>query len=132
MKNNIWILIIIFCLSYYFFAENTINAQDDLQCKEMIEEIKKLINVCQECKNDNECFVDGEIILGCPFGCYFIRNNEHNNGEYLALIEEKIEKYRSTSCPGCSYHCFSLPDKHEIGCRKGKCVDLRFYARKNL
>lgn len=111
---------------------NSLIAQtNDEKCENLKKEIQILVDDCKTCKTDEECFVDEGVFLGCPFGCYFIRSHVCDDGEYLALIEEKNEQQDVNGCPICVYSCPVPPEKHEIGCRQGKCVDLRFYSEKN-
>lgn len=103
-------------------------AQDsDKKCDELKKEIQNLVNECKTCKTDEECFLDEKGIYICPIGCHFIRSHAYDGSEYQSLLETKIEKYRP-ECPQCASKCPSVPEQDEIGCRKGKCVDLRFYS----
>ena len=103
-----------------------IHAQNiEKKCEKLKKEIRELIKECQTCQTDEECFLDEKSLIWCPFGCYFIRSHAYDDGEYLALTEKKIEKYNK-ECPVCKYDCPPKPKNYEIGCREGKCVDLRF------
>jgi hypothetical protein len=103
--------------------------EEGKKCEKLKKEIRKLISECQRCDADKECFLDDNLNIGCPFGCYFIRSQAYDDSENLALIRVEIEKYNS-KCDKCIYDCDIRPKKQEIGCRQGKCIDLRYYSKK--
>ncbi|MDD3296243.1 MAG: hypothetical protein PHU64_02665 [Candidatus Omnitrophica bacterium] len=123
---------ITFLIAISVFFNNCLFAQQkNTECKKLKKEIKSLISECQSCETDGECFVDESLIIGCPFGCDFIRSHKFDNSKYLTSIKIEIEKY-SDVCEKCLWDCDVTPKKQEVGCRQGKCVDLRYYSGKNL
>ncbi len=126
MKSRIPLIVLIIGLAV--FSNLLLAQQENNECRKLEEEIRDLIGECQTCVSDEECFLDESFDLSCPFGCHFIRSYTEDDGEYLALIGEKINKYNK-ECPSCLYRCPVAPEKNEAGCRRNKCVDLRFYER---
>jgi hypothetical protein len=103
---------------------------DEKRCEELKKEIKNMMAECQSCKTDEECFLDEKLSGSCPFGCHYLRSHIYDDSESIALIKKKIEQYNN-ECGGCLYDCALPPKDHEVGCKKGRCVDLRYYSEKD-
>lgn len=97
----------------------------NVNCEDLEKEIKSLVEKVKVCQSDSDCVLDEALNLGCPLGCYLLRNKSPNNNEYLSSIVEKVEKYQK-SCPICLYECPYMPEQKDIICQNNKCIDKRF------
>ncbi len=102
---------------------------NDKKCDELKSDIYNLMNGCKSCISSNECFIDEKFSALCPFGCYYIRSRACDNSDKLNLIYKNLEEY-AEECSSCIYECMQPPAQDEVGCRNGKCVDLRYYEEK--
>ncbi len=113
-----------------FISCSRMKKNDTYGCEDMAKEIKGFMENCQSCRADDECFVDKELSGYCPFGCWYIRSHSYDNSEKIKSIQRKMEAYID-NCGQCKYDCAMYPAQNEIGCKKGKCVDLRYFSEKN-
>ncbi|MBU1089189.1 hypothetical protein KKF38_00120 [Patescibacteria group bacterium] len=97
------------------------------KCNEMEKEINNMIEEIKYCESDDDCILDKPALWGsdCITGCYLIRSNLFNDGEYLSLIQEKVNQYQD-KCEYCQLECPVPPEQKDIKCQNNKCVDARF------
>lgn len=95
-----------------------------ITCEELEGKIDLLIAERQTCERDEDCYLD-ETSLGCPFGCDWIRSHFYDDGELIALIEDKVQSYVQQGCFVCGFPCPTPPGFDDIQCLQGRCVDAR-------
>jgi hypothetical protein len=101
--------------------------EEEYECPILKAEVRRLMEDVKYCTSDDDCLVDYSIDPGCPFGCDFIRSRQFDDGQELALIEEKIDEYQS-KCPICEYECLTPPEDEELICYVNKCTDKRYLS----
>lgn len=99
-------------------AKSEINGE---RCKEFEAKVDELLVDAASCNSDSDCIVDTENHLGCPFGCYLIRNKSFD----VLLIKDTVNEYKN-KCAVCKYKCPVAPEQKDIICKDNKCVDDRF------
>ncbi|MFH1201879.1 MAG: hypothetical protein V1674_03185 [Candidatus Omnitrophota bacterium] len=85
-------------------------------CTELRKQIYESIEEANYCHADSDC-----IISKTPFGCYHLFNKDAD----LALIRNKIERYKSLPCALAAYECTALPESEDIKCQKSKCAVIK-------
>ncbi len=100
-------------------------------CKKLEGEIAILIDEVRYCESDEECVLDTEIRLGCPFGCHFMRSRYFDDSRELSSLSQKITRFHD-ECLSCIYDCVTPPQPGDMACVDHLCTDSRFMDAPSL
>jgi hypothetical protein len=99
----------------------------DKSCSLLEQDIYGLLEDMRYCTQDSDCYVDTELVLGCPFGCDMIASRLHDDGEVRSQLEENALEYGSRCLP-CVYDCDLPPTQQDLACTNNRCEDMRYYS----